>query len=238
MPQIEIAKNPDELSERAAELFLEIASVAIEKRGDFAVALSGGSTPRALYRKLVTAAIDWSRVFFFFGDERNVLPTDEKGNFRMADDTLFSFLPLDDNSVYRWHTEIGVPEKVANDYGERVKMFFRGYPRFDLVVLGLGSDGHTASLFPNTAAARERSEFAAANWVETLNEYRFTMTFPVINNAANVIFLVSGKEKAPILKKVLENHIPPPLPAQLVQPTDGRLVWLIDEPAAALLDKH
>jgi len=235
MLQINIVNNPNELSNVAAKIFSEIAVDAIEKRGRFTVALSGGSTPDAMYRKLISATLNWKQVFFFFGDERNIPPSDERSNFHMAENALFSSLTLPEENIIRWHTEFGIPERVAAEYNERVNTFFQGFPRFDLVLLGLGTDGHTASLFPGTNALGEQSESAVANWVESLNEYRFTITFPVINNASNVVFLVSGKEKAAITKSVLEDQIQPKLPAQHVNPTNGMLLWLIDKPASALL---
>ncbi|MBA2333745.1 MAG: 6-phosphogluconolactonase [Blastocatellia bacterium] len=236
MHLIKIVQNPDELSITAAELFIEIANDAIEKSGRFTVALSGGSTPKAMYRKLVSSNLDWKRVFFFFGDERNVPPGDERSNFHMAENVLFKPLKLCEENIYRWQTEFGVPEKITTDYSKTIQSFFQGFPRFDLMLLGLGTDGHTASLFPDTDALNEQSEIAVANWVKSMNEYRFTLTFPVINNASNVVFLVSGKEKAAILKNVFDDRIfPKLLPAQLVNPKDGNLFWLIDKPAAALL---
>ncbi len=236
MHLIKIVQNPDELSITAAELFIEIANDAIEKSGRFTVALSGGSTPKAMYRKLVSSNLDWKRVFFFFGDERNVPPGDERSNFHMADNVLFKPLKLCEENIYRWQTEFGVPEKITTDYSKTIQSFFQGFPRFDLMLLGLGTDGHTASLFPDTDALNEQSEIAVANWVKSMNEYRFTLTFPVINNASNVVFLVSGKEKAAILKNVFDDRIfRELLPAQLVNPKDGTLFWLIDKPAAALL---
>ncbi|MDQ3221719.1 MAG: 6-phosphogluconolactonase [Acidobacteriota bacterium] len=236
MHLIKIVQNPDELSITAAELFIEIANDAIEKSGRFTVALSGGSTPKAMYRKLVSSNLDWKRVFFFFGDERNVPPGDERSNFLMAENVLFKPLKLCEENIYRWQTEFGVPEKITTDYSKTIQSFFQGFPRFDLMLLGLGTDGHTASLFPDTDALNEQSEIAVANWVKSMNEYRFTLTFPVINNASNVVFLVSGKEKAAILKNVIDDRIfPELLPAQLVNPKDGNLFWLIDKPAAAFL---
>ena len=141
------------------------------------------------------------------------------------------------DNIYRWKTEIGDAENIAQDYRSRMEAFAGGLPTFDLVLLGLGSDGHTASLFPNTAAVSEESKTAVANWVGNLNEYRLTMTFPVVNNAANVMFLISGGEKAAIVKAVLEGQRDAMLPAQLVDPESGSLYWYVDEAAAALLGK-
>lgn len=228
------------MSIAAAEIFVRIANNSVSTSGQFTVALAGGSTPRLLYKLLATdkfrTRIDWKRVFFFFGDERNVPPDFEQSNFRMAYETLFAPLKTSESNIFRWHTEFGEPEEIASDYADRLGAFFGRTPRFDLTLLGLGSDGHTASLFPGTDAVNETAKMAIANWVEKLGEYRLTLTFPVINNSANVVFLVSGEEKAVVLKSVLEGELgPEPLPAQLVNPVNGELFWMVDEDAAGLL---
>ena len=236
MSNIRICDNSDELSTQAAEFFIETARKAIGKTGRFTVALSGGSTPRLLHQKLVSAPLDWKKVFFFFGDERNVPPDHHESNFRMAFETLFDPLNIEHANVYRWQPEIGNPLEVAIDYAFRTATFFEGFPRFDLILLGLGSDGHTASLFPQTEALEETSDIAVANWVDKLEEERFTLTFPVINNAENIAFLVLGKEKAATLKDVIEGEFRPKnLPAQSVSPVNGTLHWFADKAAASLL---
>ncbi|MBC7900446.1 MAG: 6-phosphogluconolactonase [Saprospiraceae bacterium] len=233
---VRISDNPEELSTHAAEFFVESARKAIASNDRFTVALSGGSTPRLLHQKLVSAPLDWKKIVFFFGDERNVPPDHHESNFLMAFDTLFHPLNIDHANIYRWQTEIGNPLEVAIDYAFRTATFFEGFPRFDLIFLGLGTDGHTASLFPQTEALSETTDIAAANWVDKLGEDRFTLTFPVINNAENIAFLVSGKEKAAKLKDVIEGEFRPKhLPAQSVSPTNGTLHWFADKAAASLL---
>ena len=236
MSNIRISDNPDELSAQASEFFVETANKAINRNGRFTVALSGGSTPRLLHQKLVSAPLDWKKIFFFFGDERNVPADHPESNFRMAFETLFHPLNIEHANIYRWQTEIGNPLEVAINYAFRTATFFVDFPRFDLILLGLGTDGHTASLFPQTEALKETSDIAVANWVDKLGEDRFTLTFPVINNAANIAFLVSGKEKAATLKDVMEGEFNPKhLPAQSVSPANGTLNWFADKAAASLL---
>ncbi len=242
MRKIRVFETPDELNAAAAELFFEIAEAAISQRGQFAVALSGGSTPAPVYKILserYRSRLDWKSVFFFFGDERNVPDDSPESNYRMGNEALFSALPLHHDSVRAWPTWREVPEKIAEDYADELDHFFRGFPRFDLILLGLGTDCHTASLFPQTSALAEKEEIAVANWVEKLSDFRFTLTFPLINNAANVVFIVSGKEKAEAAAQVLEGEFrPDEFPAQFVDPENGTLYWLVDEAAASLLNRN
>lgn len=242
--EILIFSQIEDLNNFAAEKFIEIANEAIEKRGRFSVALAGGSTPKSLYRLLSIEnfknKIDWKSVFFFFGDERNVLPDAKESNFRMANETLLKPLQIDENNIFRWQTELENPPETAEKYARKITDFFNlgknGCPQFDLILLGMGDDGHTASLFPFTGALNETEKTAAATTVEKLETSRLTLTFPVINNARNVIFLVQGADKAKILKEVLEGEFQPlKLPSQNVRPTGGRLFWLIDEQAAKFL---
>lgn len=241
---IKAFQNLAELNAFAAENFVEIANEAIEDRGKFTVALAGGSTPRSLYQLLssdkLKEKIDWSKVFFFFGDERNVSPDDAESNFRMAHENLFAPLEIHVNNIFPWLTGSETPEIVAEIYQGEIKRFFNleenEFPRFDLILLGMGADGHTASLFPFTEALRETENFAVANYVEKLNDWRFTLTFPLINNARNIIFLVAGEDKAETLREVLEGEFEPErLPSQNVKPENGNLFWLLDENVAKLL---
>lgn len=236
-----IFEDIESLTKAAAALFIDIAKAAIDERGQFTIALSGGSTPRHLYELLASGkfheSIDWKKVFFFFSDERNVPHSSPESNFRMADETLLSKLPIHQDSVRSWHIWREVPGKIAEDYDMEIRSFFLGDPIFDLILLGLGADCHTASLFPHTPALQEQERFAVANWVEKINDFRFTMTFPLINAAANIIFLVTGDEKAEAVRTVLEGEFNPgDCPAQLVKPQKGHLRWLLDTPAAAKLD--
>ena len=241
MREILIFENTDELISAAAELFLDIGTHAIAERGRFVVALSGGSTPRPVYELLAdkySNRLDWKRVFFFLGDERHVPLDSTESNFRMVNETLFSPLALATDNLHPWPIDLGDPEKIAKGYGDEIESFFGGYPRFDLVFLGLGTDCHTASLFPHTDALRESSKIAVANHVEKLGAHRLTLTFPVINNAADVIFVVSGEDKAPAVGRVLEGEFrPDDMPAQFVNPTDGNLYWLLDRSAASELNR-
>lgn len=239
---IKIFPNFEELTEFAAEKFIELAKAAIRERGRFTVALSGGSTPKALYELLASDkfkdSIYWKNVYFFFGDERNVLPDEDESNFLMANESLFLPLNVSSDRIYRWHTEIEPPENIAADYAEHTEGFFGGFPRFDLILLGMGDDGHTASLFPHTEALQETEKIACANYVEKLNTTRLTLTFPAINCAADIMFLVKGADKKAALKSVLEGDFQPEkFPAQRVKPENGEILWLIDETAAADLDR-
>ena len=238
MSKIKIAQDLSELNMLAAEKFISIGNRAIETTGRFTVALAGGSTPKSLYQLLASDAyknrIDWTRVFFFFGDERSVLPTDEESNFRMATENLLKPLQISEENIFRWLTE---SKNAAENYEKIIREFFdlseTEFPRFDLILLGMGDDGHTASLFPFTKALTETSQIAVENWVEKLETNRLTLTFPVINNASNIIFLISGTSKAEVLCEVLEGEFKgEKLPIQNVKPTDGNLFWLIDAASA------
>lgn len=236
MPNIIIRKDAEGLSAAAADRFVEFANTAIDSRGSFSVALAGGNTPRELYRLLASkkyrAAIDWKKVSVFLGDERNVPPDSPDSNFRMVREELLRPLGIDENNSFRWQTELGDPATIAARYEE----LLRAEAPLDLVLLGLGSDAHTASLFPHTDALRETERLAVANWIPKLNDHRFTMTFPVINRALNVIFLVAGEEKAEAVAYILEGEFrPDQYPAQLVKPAGGDLYWLLDEGAASSL---
>ncbi len=234
---IKVFSDTKELNNFAAEKFIEIGNAAIERHGQFSVALAGGSTPKSLYQLLASEnfkdKIQWKNVYFFFGDERNVLPDDEQSNFRMANENLFKPLNIGEDKIYRWETKVQNPQNIAEDYAERIEYFFRGFPKFDLILLGMGADGHTASLFPETAGLLETEAIAAANWVEKLNDFRLTLTFPTINNASTVIFLISGAEKAKTLKEVLQGRFQPEkFPSQAVKPVKGNFIWMIDKKAA------
>lgn len=240
-----IARDADELNKLAAAKFVSVAREAIKKRGRFSVALAGGSTPRALYRLLASdkfrSLIDWTAVFFFFGDERDVLPGDAESNFRTADENLLKPLGVGAANVFRWETELGNAEEIAERYERTIKEFFdlseNQFPRFDLVLLGMGDDGHTASLFPFTEALRETEKIAVAGAVEKLGATRLTLTFPAINNAANVMFLIAGEKKAEAVKSVLTGEMEPDkFPSQNVNPRGGSLFYMLDKEAAFYLE--
>jgi 6-phosphogluconolactonase len=243
---LKVFPDIEELNRFAAERFVEIANGAIEKNGRFTVSLAGGSTPKALYRLLASPEFanktDWSKVFFFFGDERNVPTDDEESNFRMARENLLEPLNIPENQIFRWKTELNDAEKIAADYEETIVSYFRPiranqepeeFHLFDLMILGMGADGHTASIFPFTEALNEKVKSAVANRVEKLGQTRLTLTLPVIRNSSNVMFLVAGAEKAEALREVLEgDYDPETYPAQIARPNSGNLLWLVDSEAA------
>jgi 6-phosphogluconolactonase len=231
--KIKTFENIEKLNIFAAEKFIEIANDSIAERGLFTVALSGGSTPKKLYALLATepfrSQIDWKKVFFFFGDERDVPFDSDESNFKMANETLFKPLNISSDNIYQWRTDYRIPERIAESYETYLTYFFRGNVVFDLVLLGMGTDGHTASLFPHTEALDISHKFAYENWVEKLKDWRFTFTFPTINNARNIIFLIAGQDKAETLREVLHGEFQPEkLPSQAVKPINGELWFLTD----------
>lgn len=239
-PTIQVFATPADLFHAAAEEFIRIGRTAIGAQGRFTVALSGGSTPRGLHLQLAKdyAGFAWNRTFAFLGDERFVPPDHPDSNYRMAHETLLSKVAIPPANVHRVQTENHDAPHAAAEYETDVRKFFElrpnGFPRFDLILLGLGPDGHTASLFPGTEGLKERSKLVIANWVEKFNAFRISFSYPVLNRAAEVMFLVSGADKADAVHQVLKGSTPP-LPAQQVQPTDGKLIWMLDEAAASKL---
>ncbi len=238
-PEIRILQTAAELFEAAAAEFAAQAWQAVRASGRFTVALSGGSTPKTLYSLLATRPdIAWDKICFFWGDERHVPPDHPESNYRMANEALLSKVPVRPENIFRIHAEEKDAAAAALQYDQALQEFFRlspgQFPRLDLILLGTGPDGHTASLFPGTAALNETQRLVVANWVPKFNTHRITFTFPVLNAAACVIFLASGPDKASILHQVLENSAAD-LPAQKVQPTNGKLIWLVDEAAASAL---
>jgi 6-phosphogluconolactonase len=250
----EVAIYPDatSLARAAADYFVTLASEAIATQGRFAVALAGGSTPKVTYALLATDAIservDWSHVHIFWGDERCVPPDHPDSNYRMAREAWLDHVPLPAGNVHRMRGELE-PGQAASEYEETLRVFFSlsseegtgndtlPVARFDLVLLGMGDDAHTASLFPGTAAIDEQTRWVMAHLVEKLHTWRITLTPAAINAAANVIFVVSGSGKAGRLQRVLTGpYQPDVLPAQIVKPDNGRLRWLVDSAAAALLE--
>ena len=244
-PEIRIITGPDALAKRAAQEFVQAATAAVLDHDSFSVALSGGSTPKALYSLLVTdeairAQIPWDKVQIFFGDERTVGPNHPDSNFRMAAESMLSNLPLKPDQVHRIKGEYTEADKAAREYEQEIRDNFKlnatQLPRLDLVLLGMGNDGHTASLFPGTKALHETERIVVSNWVGKLFTNRITLTAPAINNAAQIMFLVAGADKAPALKAVLEgSHEPDQLPSQLIQPQNGKLLWLVDDTAGGIL---
>jgi 6-phosphogluconolactonase len=235
--EVEIFPDVETLNEAAASSIVEIAAHALNAKDKFSIALAGGSTPEALYNLLASEKfknrLDWSKTLVFFGDERCVAPDAAESNYRMAHDALLARVSLPPENVFRLRGEIE-PEKSAAEYEAIIKKTLGTGAQFDLILLGMGDDGHTASLFPNTKALRETEKLVAANRVEKLNANRLTLTFRAVNRAKNVLFLVAGAKKAEIVEKVFvgENAN---LPASLVKPKDGKCVWFLDENAASLL---
>jgi 6-phosphogluconolactonase len=243
--QVTICRNAEQLYRTAAAQFISLAKTAAAAAGRFAVALSGGSTPKGLYTLLATAAyreqIPWSQVHLFWGDERCVPPDHPESNYRMVRESLLSEIDIPQENIHRMAGEKD-PGIAAAEYELELSNFFQlsegGLPRFDLVLLGLGEDGHTASLFPGSKSLERMKRLVAAVDVETLGRRRLTLTLPVLNNGAQIFFLVSGRSKAAILGEILGTKSRSSiLPAAKVQPVDGQLAWLITEDAAAGLPR-
>ncbi|MCS7080252.1 MAG: 6-phosphogluconolactonase [Chloracidobacterium sp.] len=229
----------DDLARHAAESFVTQANAAIDARGRFAVAFSGGNTPRVIFRLLATEAfarrVNWSAVHCFWGDERCVPPNHADSNFRLAWEILLAPLGVSESNIYRMEGELP-PAEAAARYNARLRAFFRDAPlRFDLIHLGMGEDGHTASLFPGTAALAETEAKVVANAVPQLNTMRLTFTAPLINEAQAVEFFVTGSGKAGVLREVLVGDRKDRYPAQMIHPTHGTLTWLVTADAAAQL---
>lgn len=239
--QILVLENLGALVQTAAERFIAASIEAISAHDRFDVALSGGSTPQGLYALLATEAyaarIDWSRVHLFWGDERCVPPTDPRSNYRMARETLIDRVPLPAYNVHRIRGE-DEPAAAAAAYERELRQELETRAGFDLVLLGMGEDGHTASLFPVRKAVRERERWSMAEHVAELSEWRVTCTPVLLNASAAVLFLVSGGDKAATLRRVLEGpYQPDALPAQVLASHEGSVCWLLDVDAATHLDE-
>jgi 6-phosphogluconolactonase len=239
-PEIRVLNTPHELFAAAAAEFVGVAEQAIHNTGRFTVALSGGSTPRNLYSLLASNEVPqlpWDKIYFFFSDERYVPPDHPESNYRMANESLLSKVPLPKQNIFRVPTELADAEAAAKEYERKIRSFFHAQPGeipgFDLILLGMGPDGHTASLFPGTAALEERNRLVVANWVEKFKSYRITFTLPLLNHAAWIMFIVSGQDKAETVRKVLREG--QDLPARRVQPAAGKLIWLLDQAAGSQL---
>lgn len=240
-----IAADQDALAKEAAERFIAIAKSTVARTGRFTVALSGGSTPNLLYALLAAdpyrSSFPWRHTHAFWGDERCVPPDHPDSNFGMAKVTLLDRVPIPTDQVHRMQAERDDLDVVARQYEAEVAWTFAirrtgEPPAFDLILLGLGPDGHTASLFPYTEAIRETRRWVTRNYIPALKTNRLTLTAPILNRGATVLFLVSGANKARILHEVLEGPADPErLPAQLIRPVAGRLIWLVDRAAASQL---
>jgi 6-phosphogluconolactonase len=246
---IEILEDKESLIRAAAAAVTARAATAVAARGVFTLVLSGGSTPRDLFVLLADAnepfraRLPWEKVHFFWGDERHVPPDHADSNYRMAKEALLDPLSVREENVHRIHGENPDAAAAAAEYEKELRTFFHleagevgGRPRFDLVLLGLGPEGHTASLFPGSPALHEREHLVVAPWVEKFQTFRITLTPPVLNRAAAVLFLAAGEEKADALHAVLEEVGEADLyPARIVHPDEGDLLWLIDRAAAKKL---
>ena len=240
-----VEPDPAALTRRAAQYFVEMAGEAVAGRGRARIAISGGSTPKAAFELLADAnqpwrwRMPWENLELYWVDERGVGPDDAESNYRMTRETLLDHVPLRPEQIHRMEGELN-PEEAAMRYESDLRSSFHlegdERPQFDLVALGMGPDGHTASLFPHTAALHERSRLVVANHVPQKDTWRITLTWPVINHASSVFFLIAGADKAAILKEVLTGpRDPDSLPSQLIWPSSGILTLILDKAAAALL---
>lgn len=247
---VEVLPSAAALADASAERFAAAAGHAIETHGRFVVALSGGSTPRATYERLarepLASRVDWTRVHFVWGDERCVAPTHADSNYRMAFATLLDHVPVPSANIHRIRGE-DPPDRAAEAYEVALRNLLHtpaGLPsldparRIDLVLLGLGDNGHTASLFPESSALEEMTRWVLSARVDAKPPWRVTMTLPLLNAAAELLFIVAGKGKAEMLKRVIDGPPRPrELPAQLIAPSAGRVHWLVDADAASQLDE-
>lgn len=246
-PTIMVFPDRAKLNEFGAQKIQTASEEAIADRGVFRIALSGGSTPKALYALLAEepyrSSIRWNDIHFFWSDERCVPPEHPESNFRLAWETLLSRIPVEQTNIHRMHGEDQDPQRAASDYEQEIRNFFQvpaeQIPQFDLILLGMGDDGHTASLFPFSPALEVTDRLVTANYVERLASTRLTFTAKLINEAACVMMMVSGKSKARALKEVLEGpYDPKRLPAQLIRPRSGELIYLIEAEAASELSRN
>jgi len=239
---LQVFENAGEVAAALADAFVDDARAAIEQHGAFFVALAGGTTPKNAYRLLAQdprrSQVDWNHVFVYFGDERCVPPESDESNFKMASDAFLRDVRIAPDHVHRMQGE-NDPLQGARDYAELLIQTMGDLPRFDLVMLGMGTDGHTASLFPGTDPLADNDRLVRAPYVEKLSAHRITFTPLVINNARHVIIAAEGLPKAPALYAVREGPYEPQIhPIQIVAPTSGRLTWLVDRDAAAELPER
>ena len=236
--ELHIYKNPDELSHAVAKWIADDIATTLKKQDRYTIALSGGSTPKALHKILAASPykeqIDWTKLHIFWGDERDVPFEDDRNNAKMAYDTLLNFVPVPATQIHVMRTDIG-PVESAAEYEKILHEYFDRSPdSFDLVLLGMGDDGHTLSLFPGTAAVHEEKAWAIAYFLKAQDMYRITLTKTIVNKAARIAFLTTGAGKAHALKEVQEGTYNPDLyPSQEIKPVRGELHWFVDEAAAA-----
>jgi len=247
-PEVHVLNDIAEWTAEAAALTRDLRQQAVHERGRFLVALSGGRTPEQVYRRLASqspaAPQEWSSTHFFFSDERCVPPDHPDSNYHLADAALFRPLNIPEDRIHRMRGEHPNHDAAAREYEDVLRTVTNadpaGWPQLDLLMLGIGNDGHTASLFPGTDALRERRRWVTVGQAPSGPPTRLTLTLGVINQATVVLFLVTGEAKAGIVKSILEpqQETDRLLPAALVRPKGGRLIWLLDPPAAAQLTGH
>lgn len=238
-----IARDEAALAKKAAEILMESVRDAIAERGHASWAIGGGSTPKVIFPLLTEPyyreRIDWKNISLFWGDERCVPPDHADSNYKLAKDLLLSKVPLPASSIHRMAGEMSSPQAAAKAYENKLKTIFkfdRPFPKFDLIWLGMGADGHTASLFPGTSALEENEKWVVGHHVENLSSNRITLTFPVINNARRVVIITPGENKATVLRDLFHADMPKSrYPVQRVKPVNGDLIWLLDKQAAAKL---
>ena len=242
-PGVLVYPDLPDVARAAAQEFVKLAGRFIATHGMFHAALSGGNTPAQLFRLVASdefrQAIDWASTHLYWSDERCVPPDHPDSNFGMAQRELLQHISIPPGNIHRMKAELPDLDRAAKDYEDTLRqnlpLSSEGFPCFDLIFLGMGPDGHTASLFPGAEDPRQTSDWVITPYVEKFHTHRMSLTLPVLNAAREVIFLVSGADKAESLRSVIEGTCNPPLPAQLVTVPDGRLLFLVDESAASLL---
>jgi len=239
--ELKVAKDTVSFVRAAVDEIVRCAKEALSARGRFTFALSGGNTPAPIYSLLAQEnkdSLPWDKIFIFFGDERHVPPDHPESNYRMANEALLSQVPLPNENIFRIRAELDAGE-AAQQYERTLTDFFQlksnERPRLDLIHLGMGEEGHTASLFPGSPALQEKSRLVAANWVEKLKSQRITFTYPVLNNAREVVLIVAGASKAPVLRDIFCGSADEKYPVQGVQPAEGRLLWIVAPDAGSML---
>lgn len=238
---VQLFEDKNALSTAAAEFFVKVARQAVDEKGRFTIALTGGSSPVQLYTMLAQSPylerVPWQQTYVFWGDERWVPLTDDRSNAKMAQEAFLNQVPVPQEQIYPMWAEDTKPEEFARQYEQLLLNHFgTDAPQFDLILLGMGDDGHTASLFPGTDVLHETERWVQAYYLEPQSMYRVTLTAPLINQARNICFMTFGSNKAKALYEVLGGEQNPELyPSQLIQPVNGEVLWLVDESAAALL---
>lgn len=234
---IQIYNNTEEINHKAADLFIAAGQNAITEKDKFTVVLTGGSSPAGIYKLLASDSyktkLDWSKVFVFWGDERWVPLNDDLSNAKMSYAALLDHVPVPKENIFEMYKDGVTPEAYANTYEESIKRILGEEGKFDLILLGMGDDGHTASLFPNQAVLAEQNKWVAAYYLEPQKMYRITLTAPLINKAEKIVVVAFGEKKAPALKEVTTGAFnPSTYPMQLIKPVSGELLFLVDKSAA------